>query len=545
MKQSKEDNTVFVLQRAIRHFKIKVTDNTVKEFLLSHPYYPTLKSVCDGLKKWKVDHYPLKLEPDEIRKLETPFIAHLKTAGGLLVFVEKINDQVSYNVHKGKIQKELFETFAEKLSGTIILMEKREYSGEQDYREKRHNEILSKALLPLGIIPVLLFIFFGLFSNSGGFIFQSGVLGWELLITKITGLSACIFLVMKELKVQNPIFDKICSFSSKTDCDTVLSSDASKVFGWVNWADVGLIYFTGTLLFLFGIRENASLGILTLISIFSLPYFIFSIYYQSVKLKKWCPFCLVVQFVLIAEFVILFPVLNRIPFNDFNILRFLISLSAPAAFWMLFKAWNKKSRELQQEQTSYLRIKRDPAIFRFLLTQSDYTEFSKLTNELVFGNINAQVTLTAFLSLYCNPCAQAFKQLKSLLENSSEIRIHAIFSVYNDEESLRLINTIYYLHQSCGSNATTDFLKQWYFSLKASRKMPYHSIILPENFNKAEQVRAENTGLFKRYQVEGTPTIFVNGHKFPNQYEYHDIEYYIDDIKKLTKESKRQEAYVN
>ncbi|MEL7585423.1 MAG: vitamin K epoxide reductase family protein [Prolixibacteraceae bacterium] len=541
----KEDNTIFVLQRAIRYFKIRVTDGTIKRFLLSHPYYPTLKSVCDALKKWKVDYYPLELNTEEIRKLEIPFIAHLKTAGGLLVFVEKITDQVSYIAYPGRIRKESYHTFAEKLSGAVILMEKNGYSGEQDYVQKRHNEILDRALFPLAIITVLSFLLLSSFLSHGGSISQSSSLGLELLVTNITGLSACIFLTMKEFKIQNLFSDKICGFNSKTDCDTVLSSDASRFFGWANWADVGLIYFTGTLLFLFGIRENASFGILALVSAFSLPYPVFSIYYQSVKLKKWCPFCLIVQLVLIAEFVILLPALNEIPFNDINILKFLISFSAPAVFWLLFKARHKKSRELQQEQISYLRIKRDPLIFHFLITQSDYTEFPKLTSELVLGNLNAQVTLTAFLSLYCGPCAQAFKQLKSLLENSSDIKIHAVFSPYNDEETLKLINIIYYLHEFGGSKATTDFLYRWYSTEKASRKAVSDSIILPENFNKAEQVRAENTNLFEKYQVEGTPTIYVNGYKFPKQYEYQDIGYYIDDIKKFMMESKRQEAHYN
>lgn len=43
----------------------------------------------------------------------------------------------------------------------------------------------------------------------------------------------------------------------------------------------------------------------------------------------------------------------------------------------------------------------------------------------------------------------------------------------------------------------------------------------------------------------GTPTIFVNGYKYPKQYEYSDMEYYIDELKKLNMESKRQEAGAN
>jgi len=58
-----EDNTIFVLQKALRIHKAKVTNGSVKEFLLSHPRYPSLKSVCDGLKKWcrtKINNGPFE-----------------------------------------------------------------------------------------------------------------------------------------------------------------------------------------------------------------------------------------------------------------------------------------------------------------------------------------------------------------------------------------------------------------------------------------------------------------------------------------------------
>ncbi|MGM0407450.1 MAG: hypothetical protein ACQERU_05670 [Bacteroidota bacterium] len=85
---NKEDNVVFVLEKAIKHFKIRVTETTVKSYLLAHPHYPSLKSVCDALTKWSIDNYPLDLELDEIKALEMPFIAHFKAGGGQLVFVE-------------------------------------------------------------------------------------------------------------------------------------------------------------------------------------------------------------------------------------------------------------------------------------------------------------------------------------------------------------------------------------------------------------------------------------------------------------------------
>jgi len=79
---------------------------------------------------------------------------------------------------------------------------------------------------------------------------------------------------------------------------------------------------------------------------------------------------------------------------------------------------------------------------------------------------------------------------------------------------------------------------------KLSRKQLYQEISHAD-YNIANQVAKENKVLFETFKVEGTPTIYLNGYKFPKQYEYSDIEFYIDEIMSLTIESKRQEACSN
>jgi uncharacterized membrane protein len=68
-----------------------------------------------------------------------------------------------------------------------------------------------------------------------------------LFITKTIGIAASVFLVLHEFKIHTKISDKICGFSSGVDCDSVLSSDVSRIFGNINLADIGIIYFTSTL----------------------------------------------------------------------------------------------------------------------------------------------------------------------------------------------------------------------------------------------------------------------------------------------------------
>ena len=543
MEKKREDNTVYVLQKAIRKFKIKVTDTSIREFLLAHPHYPSLKSVCDALNKWEIEHYALKLEIDEIRELELPFIAHLNVSEGQLVFVEKIeNGNVFYSVVEGENQTQTFEKFAEKLSGAVVVMENSANAGEKGYKKIRQNEILNKILLLFGIFAVLLLGLLNISLNYGDFSAKFTLMFCGLIITKILGITASLLLVMHEFKIKSPLADKICGFSSKTDCEDVLASNASRLFGWFNWADAGLIYFIGTLIYLLGSVGNSSLGFLAIISLFSLPYPVFSIYYQSVKLKKWCPFCVLVQLVLIAEFILLFPIFKTITFTGTDVIKLISSLIIPVAFWLIYKAYYSKLIDFKSNQYSFLQFKRNPEIFVFLLKNKRYCEIFEDKSSLIIGSPDATITVTAFLSLYCSPCAKAFKQLKLLLDNCPEIKVNIIFSVYGDDETHKVINTLNYLNTKEGSKTTLEFLDKWYSLPPESRAPLYNKEILPSLYNIEQQVGNENIKLFEKYKIAGTPTIYINGYLLSKQYELSDIEYYIENIIQLTWENKRQEA---
>jgi uncharacterized membrane protein len=541
MERKSEDNTVFVLQKAIRYFKIKVTNSSIREFLLANPHYPSLKSVCDALKKWGIEYYALKLEKDEINDLKMPFIAHLKTSW--LFFVKKIkNGDVQYSSMEGKNNNETFTEFAEKLSGAVIVLKNCENAGEKEYKQIRQNEILNKIILPVGIFTVLLFGILSFLPNIGDLLAKLDLIFCGLIITKITGIVASLLLIMHEFKIHSPLADKICGFNSKTDCEEVLASNASRLFGWFNWADAGLIYFIGTLIYLLGSVGNSSLGFLAMISLLSLPYPIFSIYYQSIKLKKWCPFCVLVQIVLIAEFILLFPVFKIITFSVTDALKLINSFFIPAALWLIYKAYYSKLIDFKRNQYLFLQFKRNPEIFTFLLKNNGYYEFPETKNSLILGSPDATITVTVFLSLYCNPCAKAFKRMKALLDNCPQVKINTIFTAFNDEETQKIINTLYYINAEKGSKTTLDFLDKWYSLPKGSRKPLYNKEIIPKQFNIAQQISDENKQLFDKFQITGTPTIFVNGYLFPNLYQHNEIENYIEIIKQLTRENKRQEA---
>lgn len=67
MKRQEEDSTTGIIQHTVKHYGKHVIKNTVKETLKSHTDYPTFKSICDSIKKWHVEKYPVRYEIDNIR----------------------------------------------------------------------------------------------------------------------------------------------------------------------------------------------------------------------------------------------------------------------------------------------------------------------------------------------------------------------------------------------------------------------------------------------------------------------------------------------
>lgn len=68
----------------LKSLGVKVTNATVNNTLQNHPDYPSLLSISDALKSWKIEDMAAKVEKEKLDELPLPFIAHSnKTAVNL------------------------------------------------------------------------------------------------------------------------------------------------------------------------------------------------------------------------------------------------------------------------------------------------------------------------------------------------------------------------------------------------------------------------------------------------------------------------------
>lgn len=538
-----EDNVVSVVYRILRFLKVKITFKSVLEYLLPHPNYPTLKSVCDLFNDIHVDNYPIRIDENELLKLDTPFIAHLNDGQGKIILIRKINIRfISYADSRKGFKILETEKFLKTWSKTVILLDPSEISGDVEYPQKRKEEQVKNSIIPFVSVLILLICLSGLFSGNT-FSGQAPELKFFILaITKSIGLFFSLLLFRNELNLRTKFTDKLCHLSTNTDCNAVTKSKASKVFGSISWADAGIAYFTGGLILLFSFPFTTVLQLFSILSIASLPYPVFSILYQWLKIRKWCPLCISVQIVLICEFGILF---NNIGIDSLSmqvLVNAFVAFGIVLTIVLLIKILYIGLKEKDHYRLRFMKLKRDPAIFQNLMGKGEKIEIPESRSSLIFGDRKSGVTIIVFLSYYCSACAKKFPSIKKLIDNQPKVRIQMVFPASKDELSLKLTVIISSMHNSGNDEYIPDLLDKWYKAdSKSKQKLldQYKGEADPAQMN---EMMEYHSMLFNSGKIAHVPSVYVNGYSLPEMYELEEVKFFMDYLDKPTKEIKNVEV---
>lgn len=457
IKQKDDDhNSIAVMQNLMHHLSVEVSPQVVEDVLNENPHYPSLAALSDGLNDWRVENLAVRLDPDDLKEVDFPVVAHLQPAPktpeeleaeqqagascGIgdekenphFVMLANVNDTTAeyIDTELGWV-KEPKESFLRKWSGITLLVAKNSKSGDPDFKEKLKKEKRDRLKMPsifagIGILILTLII--------SGIIISPNVINWlPLFLVKIVGVTLSVLLLIELVDKKNTIVNKVCSLGQGkgkpegnkgvSNCgEGVLDSKAAMLFGWLSMSEVGAFYFLGTVLaIVFGLFASSLspvLYVLSILTIVALPYTIFSIYYQAVKAKQWCRLCVGVQVVLWLELIASFPTLMNgyqpIDFTAITILAWAFLL--PIIAWVVFKpglGMEDKVKELKKQLNAY---RRNPAIIKDQLTKGRQFDMGLMPQEVILGNPEANFTVTIFSNPFCGPCRNAHKELDRLLD---------------------------------------------------------------------------------------------------------------------------------
>ncbi|MDE5421648.1 cysteine peptidase family C39 domain-containing protein [Ancylomarina sp. DW003] len=501
---------------------IKVDNTELRLQLLGHPSYPSLHSITGVLDHFRIPNLAIEIPQTEenISLLPDYFIAHVKNKkNDDFVLVNKKGQELRVQYEGGKKELISVSNFIDIWTGIVLVI-------ESDENVKSDSSInFSKILLTLS--PILLAACFMFFSQNINISIH--------FVLSMLGLTTCALIIQHELGVSSAVLNKICSGTSdKLSCNDVMESKGAKFFGFLKLSDLGIIYFLtmslSSLLLLIGKEDFVSLY---LISIVVLPFTLYSIYYQFRIVKKWCLLCLSVVLVLWMQSGLAFLATNPTSNFKFSLSPYLLvalSVYLTSILWIFIAPLLRKEQAYFKLKIQNHKFKRNFEIFNNLLSRSQpiNTQLPD-TNEIVFGDLNSELEIVVVTNPMCGFCKNAHKLIHMSLDHEVNVKIIVRFNISSNPEALdtriasKLIENFHLKGaQMClkamdgvyGNGPKSDWLNKW----GETQNENYDYILINE-----KKWCLDKNILF-------TPVVLINGKSYPPEYDFEDLEYFLDDL---------------
>lgn len=501
------------------YLKIDVSMEQLGKKLFEHSNYPSLLSIVDTLKEFTKDVKTIKIDKDEVLNFKPPFLAHSNTEKGGIIIVESIKKKfVRWSSTSTKHKKESLESFKKLLSGVIIIADPAAHTKEMSkkiisgFLFKKKKSIIYTLYSVLGIIfcyiafkniffPTLLFLF--------SVMLLGGYLSWLLILQKIRGDSDAVS----------------CKDTSQISCNSILNSKASAFWG-LQIADIGFVYFTGSALnLLLSNSLDVLVPFLSVISLLSLPYPFFSMYYQGIIFKKWCVICVIIQALLIINFLILYQFLS---FPDISI-YFIFQTSLLFFIALLILYYIKPILDdvfNYNEYKGFMKeVRKNPHVLTAILLSQPIVDLDTLNFEMHFGNKSATNQIIFVSNPFCHFCSIAHHKLERLLKQfPDQISLVVVFKLpkTNNEEHLQVANQIIGLYFEKGNDYALEALYSWYQNRRKNFST-WSSEFNVENNKEYDEVLKSHDYWCSSYNIRHTPTVIYNKRLLPKFIKIEDL----------------------
>lgn len=490
--------------RYLQSCNIRISKRYFREKIMTHPDYPSLVSLTDTLNELGLEYSAYRVKKENYLFLEYPLLLHVKE--------DEKNNFVQVNSGESIVNNELalyknwdgicFNLISQKISNSDHNLQ---------YRKENRSRKFS--------LFTLLFIFIIILAmtwNNPTWIYTM------VQICSILGLIICYFIVLQSLGIENSISTRFCDSNNVNNCNKVL---LSKTFSWkgFNLGDFGAIYFTGMCIYvsiasLLDIKGSlAGIGYITFIPGFLVA--ILSILYQWLVIKGWCKLCLFVDFILFLQaFMFHFFIADTTSFSiSFSqIILLLFCTILPAFIWIEYKKSLLEIEDSTKKHMDGTRFMRDPQVFLAMVRNQNKIDTAILDNEIILGNSKAPIQLLIVANPYCLPCANAHKDVESLLLHHSENIGVTIRFLIKDFESTDLVTSTVKHILSLWLNGNKKAVDAWFAEMELETYLlkyttQVNSKLIRPLLDHYKSWASENN-------ISFTPSIFINGYEWPKHF---------------------------
>jgi uncharacterized membrane protein/protein-disulfide isomerase len=512
-----------------KYFNISIASADITNELNIHPDYPSLLAISDILTNFHIENEAYRADKDDLVNTPCPFIAHTNRDNDFVLVLGINNGRVTLTDDKASNYTMPLDRFKTLFNGVVLTVVNVDHEkiAKEKPAQKSGAKMLERILPATGIVFFILAVVFRLLSVAN--LTLPLIL---LMFIKLAGLFTAAMLLIQSLDADNPFISKFCNAAGeKFSCNKILTSKAAKVFEGLSWSEVGFFYFSGTLLLLIISPVSAARQLLLLLNLISLPFTIYSFYYQGKIARNWCLLCCVVQSLLIFECIAQFTAFT---FNPALLLTtgigewsaMLACLLLPATCWVLLRPLFIKLKQIEPLQQQLRKFKYNSELFNGLLHNQKQYPAPAEDWSIVLGNKQAEHVITMVTNPYCSPCIKVHNILDEWLDANADIQVRVVFTANNTDDDIKtpVARHLMALNQLANKKTIKNALHDWY----AQKQKNYHT------WAKAYPVTIDETQYYKIDEqsqwcqivgVNATPTLLINGYRLPKEYQVQDIKY--------------------
>lgn len=489
--------------------------NEFENHFLSHPNYPSLLAISDGLSQSNIEHVAATIPFKYLAELPKNFIAELNMEGVKDFYLLTKKDEKHYYVVNEKENKQINNEDLEKQwTGVCLVIEENE----------KGNSTVAYNKVEYSIYAVLIVasLFFGIFNNLS-------IPAIVLSIVSIVGIIISVEIAKSYFHKDAATEEsKFCSFSENFSCKSIINSNSKLFSTYIEFVDLPIVFFVFSYLLLLFVNSAESL--IGVFSLLSLPVVLYSIYSQKFILKKWCFLCLLVSTLLLTNSVVFVLLIKKFDFSLIQVLTALILGLFVFGLWYALKKLIKSNTEYKSENSQLLRFKRNDEVFTAVSKNVEFLNEFNLLPKMVIGDRNSPNALTLFLSPSCPHCHVAYKEAKELYSKYPEqinIQIAYNLNINNAENPyLDIARTI--LQLASKSKNFIQALDDWHID-KMDLEIWKKKWKVDNDFINENEILEKQLQWCTKNEFNYAPVKIFNKTLMPQQYNINELFYFFKD----------------
>lgn len=525
-----ESNPVATTINVLEYYKISYSRSSIIDEVETHPDFPSLHALCETLQYLGIEADPVQINLDELRQVDGPFIVYNAYHKDTFRFIERFSEEyVLFRDDFYHQQKCTVEEFQAIWGGIVVVIQHDMPAGKQ---ATGYLQWFLQLIAPVSFQVMIGAVFFCKVLLEYVSFTSSYISFWYLIYNFLflLGFFVSVLMYQVDLKAGSKLAKKVCGGTSLQTCEQAMHSGLGKILRPFSLSEISLVFFfTFALMFLLHPSQAGLLSIARIITLFSIPVTIVTIWYQYSVVRSWCKICLLGHTILLLLVISGFIMGNRIPVLPTEINMVYISqitFVVLVSFIALLKIKPLVGLHLRNIKIAreYRHIKFNADVVNAFSSKDGRKYYADDSIGFFFGDPESTNKIICVCSPYCEPCAQAHPDIVDFVKRNRDYALQIIFYVSSDPGDERNL-PVYGLYYNQGKgNDLESLINQWFTTKDLGVfKLPDEQVQFVKD---AFKVSVDSMYEWcEDAKVLYTPTLFVNGVKLPVVYSYDEIRF--------------------